>query len=222
MLKKVLPLLVIFVSVLLFFSYQASSYSKVNQILFTQKDQTVVNNFPVKKGDSIEMVKKNQKRIENFLKEKNPKIKSVNLVWKKHNQLNVNVKFFDFNAYLEKDHQFYPFYINGRQDNQAENVNTLNNVVILKGFDDSNEMKNILEKYEKLPSSTKKLINTIEKQNSKYETGKLKISLKDGNQVLLKTSQITTKMGYYLGIKETLKRKSLINLEYGAYSTPIQ
>ncbi|WP_429971257.1 cell division protein FtsQ/DivIB [Fructilactobacillus sp. Tb1] len=224
MLKTVLPLSFIFIIIGVIALYFISPLSTVKSVIVnaSQNQRQVINALPIKSGDSLMMVKANQTKAINILKARDLNVKSVHIGWKHYNQAVINVKFYDFHAYVKKDKKLFPVNINGVISNKSVKVDNSVNVVVFNGFKKSEQIKACLLQYEKMPSDLKSDVKEIKNEANSDDPQKIRIFLNDKNQIILKSSEMAHKLSYYPSIKTTLKRPSVVNMEYGAYATPIK
>lgn len=224
LLKTALPLCLFFLLIALISGYFASPFSKVKKVIVvpSQQQKQLKNSLPVSVGDSLIMIKSHEAKINDLVKQNNLNVKSLNINWKKHNEAVVKIKFYDFYGYINKGNQYYLANARGQISNKPSKVKDTTNVVILKGFYKREQVKTCLEQYDKLPAFLKADVKEIKNEASVDDAQKVKLFLKDGNQVILKNNELVKKMAYYPNIKTTLKRPSVVNLEYGAYATPIK
>ncbi|WP_395319062.1 cell division protein FtsQ/DivIB [Fructilactobacillus frigidiflavus] len=223
-LKTVLPLGLFFLVVALISGYFVSPLSKVKTITIhaSQNQKQLRKTLPIQVGDSLAMIKNHEAKINELVQQKNFDVKNVNINWKKHNEAIVKVNFYKFHAYVVDGKHYYAANARGEiSKNPTKPINS-GNLVLLYDFAKGQQVKTVLQQYDQLPVDLKNNIKEIKNEANADDQQKVKIILQDGNQVILKSSQLAAKMAYYPSIKTTLKRPSVVNLEYGAYATPIK
>lgn len=222
--KTALPLCLFFIIIALISGYFVSPYSKVKNISIEalQDQNQLKNNLPIQVGDSLMMVKLNEPKVIKLVKQNDINVKNVKINWKGHNEAILKIKFYDFYAYFKHDGHYYPVNDRGETVKQPASINIKKNVLILQGFSNKKRIKTTLLQYEKLPNDLKADVKEVKKETAVDDPQKVKVYLNDGNQVVLQNDQLAKKMAYYPSIKTTLKRPSVVNMEYGAYATPIK
>lgn len=224
MFKTVLPLLLFFIMIALISGYFVSPFSKVKSVKVEtpQLKKQIKHDLPIHVGDSLLMINSNETKINDALQQSDINFKKVKISWKNHNEAIVKVYFYNFYAYVERNGKYYAANPRGEIKQQASKVNHTKNDVILHGFSNDKQVQTTLTQYEKLPNDLKSDVKSINNVANADDPQKVKILLNDKNQVILKDSKLAKKMSYYPGIKTTLRRPSIINMEYGAYATPIK
>ncbi|ANZ58009.1 hypothetical protein BGL34_02270 [Fructilactobacillus lindneri] len=223
-LKMVVPLLLVMLLITGISGFLISPYSKIRSIRVdaSQDQNKIQQRLPFRVGDSLLLVRKNKDTVEHLIKNSDPKIESVKINLKQINHLLVRVNFYQTKAYINKGKNDYPVYRSGAIDNHAVKIKNNNKTFFLKGFNNRQQIKTVLQQYDRLPKTIQTNIISIENIPVAGDSQRVKLKLRDGNQVTVKDKYIARKMAYYSNIKTTLKRKSLINMELGAYSTPIK
>lgn len=224
LLRTVGPLWLFFLTVAIISGYFVSPFSQVSKIIIhSRQNQTQLKkNLPIQVGDSLIMVKRHDAKINDLVQKKNFNVKQVKISWKNHNEAIVKVDFYNFNAYLVSGKQYYAANARGEVSKKPTKLQQSRKLVLLQGFSKKQVIKTTLQQYDQLPNDLKNDITEIKNEANADDNQKVRIMLSDGNQVVLKNSKLAAKMAYYPSIKTTLKRPSVVNLEYGAYATPIK
>lgn len=223
---KMIPLLILFSLILLISFYFISPLSKVSTINFVDSKShnkiTNINGFKFHKNDSLLFVKKNYKFAKKTLLKENQDVKNVKFSISNINKLQVSVIKEDVNAYLLKNNKYYKIFANGKISNKSIPKDKLKNYCILKNFNDSKEIKSVVNSYKNIPNKIKPTINYIKNKSNKSNPKRVLLSMKDGNFIIANYNTLSKRIEYYPEIASTLKQRSIINIEIGAYSYPLK
>ncbi|CAM2823785.1 cell division protein FtsQ/DivIB [Fructilactobacillus fructivorans] len=225
LIKGFLPILLAFSIIALISLYFVLPYSRISEIkVQTDRqlaDANINKQIPFQAGDSLFMVKRNQSKAQQYVLNHNAEVKKIDFVFTHHNQLNVKVMGYSDPEYALRNGKYYPVYPSGNISNQAVKIKKLDDVCVLSGFNQKEEIKNVLKQYKNIKPPIRNQIKELQSATTKSNPERIKIVMKDGNEVYVKTSTMAEKMAYYPSIAKTLKQKSVINMEVGAYSYPL-
>ncbi|MCF6514856.1 hypothetical protein GSH19_01595 [Lactobacillus sp. S2-2] len=223
---KMVPLLILFFIILLGSLYFISPLSKVSEVnIINSKNQQKINNInglDFNKNDSLLFVKKNYKFAKKTLLDKNQNVKNVKFRISNINKLQVNVTRENVNAYLLKNKKYFEIFANGKIADKSIPKDNLKNYCILKNFNDSKNIREVVKAYKDIPDKIKPTINYIKNKSNKSNPKRVLLSMKDGNYIIANYDTLSKKIEYYPKIAFSLKQKSIINIEIGGYSYPLK
>lgn len=156
--------------------------------------------------------------------EKNPRVKTAKLSITKFNHFKIRVTEYDVLAVLLKDDKLYPVLSNGKilSEPAKESEKELPKLI---GFKEGEGLESLLTSYQNFSAKIKTEITSIESQSTKTNPFRIKLEMKDGNQVIGLSTTIADKLVFYDKIVAELKNKSVIDMEAGktgVYSYPIE
>lgn len=182
----------------------------------------------IDKADSQEIVKASQLKVgeglwsqyinkssdmSRVIKE-NPRIKTAKLSIKNFNHFTISVTEYDVLAVLLKDDKMYPVLSNGKILTETAK-DSEKNLPQLVGFKEGEGLDSLLKSYEKFTPKMKSEITSIESQSTKTNPFRIKLNMKDGNQVIGLSTTIADKLVFYDKIVAEMKTKGVIDMEAG-------
>ncbi|UQS85546.1 FtsQ-type POTRA domain-containing protein [Apilactobacillus apisilvae] len=224
-LKKTLIIFIPLIFALIFLTYLISPLSKFDSVQIDGNGYIPKNYVKkllnVNTGDSIFKVVGHRKKIVNKLLDNDHRIKSVSIRILSFNKLIVQVRPYKEIGYETRGLAHYLILENGSVSNSPiDNPNDIKLPYIVN-FKDRDNLKSIIDKYMSLPKDIRDNIRVISYAPTKVYPDELHIYMRDGNKVLVLLSNFSYKMQFYRSIATKLKYKSIINMEVGAYSYPI-
>lgn len=163
------------------------------------------------------------KEMKNVIKE-NPRVEKAKLSLHQFNHFSIKITEYEPVAVLSKGKKTYPVLANGKILKE-EAKGDEKELPVLKDFKEGESLNTFLKSYHKISPSIQKEILSIESQATKTNPYRIKLMMKDGNEVIGLSTTIADKLAFYDKIVAELKIKSVIDLEAGktgAYSYPIE
>ncbi|MCT6848076.1 MAG: cell division protein FtsQ/DivIB [Apilactobacillus kunkeei] len=217
----IIPLVVL----LLILIYLVSPMSRISSIsingngYISQSD--IKRELQLDEGDSIFKVIGHKNKINQRVINDDHRVKSLDFKFTGFNHLSVSVSPYKEIGYETRGNKQYLILENGKVTNIAvKNPNDSKMPYIVK-FNNQSLLKSMIEKYVKLPKDIRDNIRVISYSPTKVYPDELHVYMRDGNRVIILMHDFNDKMGFYRSIATQLKTKSVINLEVGAYSFPI-
>lgn len=138
------------------------------------------------------------------------------------NQFEVTVKEYPEVAYLESNGKYSPVISNGKII-PVEVEKSNGELPILESFTSSKRILKVLEEYKQLSEEVKQGISQIKYAPTDENKELLEIFMNDGNKVLVRISDLSSKMKYYPQIAKDMNDKEIkgiVDMEAGIYSYP--
>ena len=208
---------------ILFCIYFISPFSRVGQINISGNrnvsNSLIMNSGSIDKKSSVLRILCFKNRIEKNIKCNNPCVKKANIYINKLNHLNILITEYSLIGYKKSGNSYYKILSNGAIINKK--INRLEgNVPIFESFP-NNYLNLMIKEYMKFPLSIKNSISEIQYKKCSYDPYKIIIFMNSGNEIIGNIKTISDKIIYYPKIAGQLKKKSLIDLEVGAFSYPL-
>lgn len=223
---KMMPLLIFFSVIMLSSIYFISPFSKVGKINFVnsnkQKEIKQVDGLSFNKGDSLFFVKKNYKFAKKDLLDKNRDFKNVKFRISNINNLQIVITKEKVNAYLLKDKKYFEIFANGKISDKPILKDKVKDYCVLTNFNNSKKIREVVKVYKNIPDKIKPSINYIKNKANKSNPNRVLISMKDGNFIIANYDTLAKRIEYYPEISASLKQKSIVNIQIGAYSYPLK
>ncbi len=217
----IIPLVVL----LLILIYLVSPMSQISSIsikgngYISQSD--IKRELQLDEGDSIFKVIGHKNKINQRVINDDHRVKSLDFKFTGFNHLSVAVSPYKEIGYETRGNKQYLILENGKVTNVAvKNPNDSKMPYIVK-FNNQSLLRSMIEKYLKLPKDIRDNVRVISYSPTKVYQDELHVYMRDGNKIIILMHDFNYKMGFYRSIASQLKTKSVINLEVGAYSFPI-
>lgn len=156
------------------------------------------------------------------LKKQELQIESAQVHIDGFNRFEVTIKEYPEVAYLESDGKYSPVISNGKII-PMEVEKTEGDLPILESFTGSKRILKVLDGYEQLSEEVKQGISQIKYAPTSENKELLEIFMNDGNKVLVRISDLGSKMKYYPQIAKEMSEKEIkgvVDMEAGIYSYP--
>ncbi|WP_099974641.1 cell division protein FtsQ/DivIB [Lactobacillus terrae] len=210
--------------IIVFFAYLGSPLSRLKEIdvkgVNDLGEQQVIDATKIKDNSNILGIVFHEKSIKNETIKELPSIKELSFNFSHFNKLTINVKESETLGFIVKNGYYYRIITDGKiVDKKMKSP--IGNYPLYSGFS-KGELKDISNKYGKLPKSVKTNISEIHKSATKLNPYRIKIDMNDGNRVVADSRTFQKKMQYYPGIASQMKEKGTVDLQIGAYSYPFE
>lgn len=187
-------------------------------------EQSIVTASQLKVGDNIWLQYFDKTKDMQQVVKKNPRVKTAKLSITKLNHFRINITEYDVLAVLSKNNKLYPVLSNGKilTETATDSEKSLPKLV---GFKEGEGLDSLLASYDHFSPKIKSEITSIESQSTKTNPFRIKLQMKDGNEVIGLSTTIADKLVFYDKIVAELKNKSVIDMEAGktgVYSYPIE
>ena len=226
--RRLLSILITLTLGVLITLYIISPLSKLQGISVNGAENTEVNSIVtasgLKIGESIWPQYFKQNKEMKQVVSQNPRIENANLSIRGLNQFTIKVSEYRTLAVLSKNKKLYPVLSNGKilKDTARENETKL---PVLIGFEEGEGLNTFLKSYEKFTPKIQKEIVSIESQATKKNPFRVKLVMKDGNEVIGLSTTIADKLVFYDKIAAEFKDKRVVDMEAGksgVFSYPIE
>lgn len=226
--RRLLSILITLTVGVLIMLYIISPLSKLQGITINGAENTetnaIVNSSGLKIGQGIWPQYFKQNREMKQVIDQNPRISSAKLRIRKFNHFSVKVTEYKTLAVLSKDNKIYPVLSNGKILKEQA-VKDEKKLPILIGFKEGDGLNTLLKSYEKFSPKIQKEIVSIESQATEKNPFRIKLVMKDGNEVIGLSTTIADKLVFYDKIAAEFKDKRVVDMEAGksgVFSYPIE
>lgn len=208
--------------------YIISPLSKLQNIEVTGIDkadsQTIIKSSHLKLGEGLWPQYFNKSNDMKRVIKENPRINTATLRIKQFNHFDINVTEYEVLAVLLKNDKMYPVLSNGKilSETAKESEKKLPQLI---DFKEGEGLKSFLTSYEKFSPKMKSEIISIESQATQKNPFRIKLNMKDGNQVIGLSTTIADKLVFYDKIAAEMKSKGVIDMEAGktgVFSYPLE
>ncbi|MGT2845766.1 cell division protein FtsQ/DivIB [Streptococcus massiliensis] len=151
-----------------------------------------------------------------------PWLKSVSISYSFPTTFHIKVKEYDIVSYTQEGDQFHPVLASGVQSQDIVTADKMPQKYLLISINNADLLKQFVQQMKDVSTSIKDSIATVALAPSKATPDLLNLTMTDGNRVLVPLSEIKKKLPYYSVIKEKLEVASIVDMEVGAYSYPIE
>lgn len=156
------------------------------------------------KNEMIQSIKKENKRIEDA---------KINLI--KGNQFRITVKEYPTIGYVKDKKNTHEVLSNGVILSEENSDHPDKSLPILIHFKEGDNLDEFLKAYTKFNDDTKNNIETIESVSTKTNPFRIKLKMRDGNEVIALSTTVADKMVFYNKIVAEMKHQGVIDMEAG-------
>lgn len=214
-------LIVFFIIIIGVMGFIVSPYSKINKITIsgndTVTDKQVLRATSITKQDFMWNINKKSSEIDKKATKQNPEIKKITVSVTGFRSIKVQVTENKIIGSVYKNGKYYPVLSSGYILNNSQ-ASPMNDVAVYSGFKSKQVIIQTAKQYAKLSNSIKSGVSEVKFQPTKNDPQRLRIFMNDGNEVLVKYTNLADKMAYYPGIVSQMSGNGIVNLEVGAYS----
>lgn len=218
---------------MLWSGWQILPFNKVNHLVvngnYYLPDSVIlegVNTSPYQQADQFLSYRS---EIEKYVKEKHPIIEDLLIKREDWRQIVFDVKERPIVGRLELDHLQFPMFSNGEileaSEGLAQQMTEVqwNNIPIIAGGFGDRPRQNLAIALSQVDPAILKEIDRIEPSQDPLKQDHIQVYMKDGNQVKAVIATFAQKVNYYPKfIKQLDGRKGIIDIEVGAYFTPMR
>lgn len=225
LIRRLSFLITLFTIPLLFFLYNISPFSKLQEIAVTGNQ--AVDSEVIKEASGL-ILKENiwsqyfeRERGAENIEKLIPRVKTSKVSLAGPTKMTITVSEYAEAAVLSADDGYHAVLENGTI--LADVLESKDdNYPLLENFDDESYIRSLLPAYTELTDSTKELVKTIKYAPSNANQELLKIDMKDGNQVIVGIYNLVEQMAYYPKVVSEMQAqgmdKGIIDMEVGIYS----
>ena len=207
--------------VFLFSIYLLTPYATLKNIEVTGNVQTSVEQIKelseIQDSDyTISLFLNKDKHAEKI--KSNYWIESANIHYQFPINFTIQVKEYGIVAYYVSGEDHYPILSSGTVETSPVSLVSLPETYMSVLFNDEQQVKTLIGQLAEVSPEIKQAIKTIELAPSKVTSDLLKITMIDGDEILVPLSELGKKLPYYSKIKPQLTVPSGIDMEVGIYS----
>ncbi|MGY3766512.1 cell division protein FtsQ/DivIB [Vagococcus vulneris] len=206
--------------------YFISPISKVQKVIFSgQKNSTeeeLLKNSKIKIGTSIWTQYFEKTDLEKDMLKNDKRIKTASISLAGIDRLKVTVSEYLTIGYFKQNNQFYEVLSDGNVIDQPAKQKD-SQLPIFINFKKDKVLKEFTAAYNQFDKKTQLKIQQVETIGNKKNPYKVKMKLKDGNEIIGLSNTLASKMPFYEKIAKEMKEKGVIDMEAGAsgiYSYP--
>ncbi|USS87255.1 hypothetical protein M3M39_03810 [Fructilactobacillus hinvesii] len=217
------PLLIIFIGLCVYFGYQASPASRVGSIQIAPPTarQLFRNEIPLEVGDNLHLVKRELPQLQRQLLQKHPNVTNLTATTA-GNQIQIHAQIAAPVAALQIGQRFKAVYPNGRTQPKQFSHKRLEQLTQLQGNLDAKTTTVLGKQLGRVSKGMRTNVAEITPEKGKGSHEQVLLKLRDGNQIIMFANQLEQKLRDYQKLKPTLRKPSIVHMEFGAYATPIQ
>ena len=207
--------------VFLFSIYLLTPYATLKNIEVTGNVQTSVEQIKelseIQDSDyTISLFLNKDKHAEKI--KSNYWIESASIRYQFPINFTIQVKEYGIVAYYVSGEDHYPILSSGTVETSPVSLVSLPETYMSVLFNDEQQVKTLIGQLAEVSPEIKQAIKTIELAPSKVTSDLLKITMIDGDEILVPLSELGKKLPYYSKIKPQLTVPSGIDMEVGIYS----
>ncbi|AQP54422.1 hypothetical protein CBF34_02090 [Vagococcus penaei] len=199
--------------------YFISPLSKVQKVTFVGvnngSESAILKESDIKIGSSIwpQYFKRNV--LENNILSKDQRIKAVAINLSGLTSFQVSVEEYPTIGYLKEKDDYYEILANGIVLKQKAS-SAKKELPIFTNFEKNQALKEFVKAYNQFDQTTQKNISQVESLSNKKNPYKIKMTLRDGNQIIALSNTVASKMPFYSKIAKEMSNKGIIDMEAGA------
>ena len=209
-------LLVLFFSIYLLTPYSTLKNIEVTGTVETNADQ-IKEASGIRDSDYTFSLLLNKDKHAEMIKS-NHWIESASIHYQFPTNFTIQVKEYGIVAYYVSGEDHYPILSSGTVETSPVSLVSLPETYMSVLFNDEQQVKTLIEQLAEVSPEIKQAIKTIELAPSKVTSDLLKITMIDGDEILVPLSELGKKLPYYSKIKPQLTVPSGIDMEVGIYS----
>ena len=209
-------LLVLFFSIYLLTPYSTLKNIEVTGTVETNADQ-IKEDSGIRDSDYTFGLLLNKDKHAEMIKS-NHWIESASIHYQFPTNFTIQVKEYGIVAYYVSGEDHYPILSSGTVETSPVSLVSLPETYMSVLFNDEQQVKTLIEQLAEVSPEIKQAIKTIELAPSKVTSDLLKITMIDGDEILVPLSELGKKLPYYSKIKLQLTVPSGIDMEVGIYS----
>ena len=209
-------LLVLFFSIYLLTPYSTLKNIEVTGTVETNADQ-IKEASGIRDSDYTFDLLLNKDKHAEMIKS-NHWIESASIHYQFPTNFTIQVKEYGIVAYYVSGEDHYPILSSGTVETSPVSLVSLPETYMSVLFNDEQQVKTLIEQLAEVSPEIKQAIKTIELAPSKVTSDLLKITMIDGDEILVPLSELGKKLPYYSKIKPQLTVPSGIDMEVGIYS----
>ncbi|MGV3010304.1 FtsQ-type POTRA domain-containing protein [Streptococcus thoraltensis] len=207
------------VLVLLFSAFMISPLSTSKTVIVSGQHftntTTIKQASGIKKDDYLVSVFMNRHQIEKSIVKKDPWVKDAKVNFELPNRFNIKVKEERIVAYRQEKDLYYPILSNGTV--VKENVKKLPATFLSVNLDTQKDVKEFIEARNSLAKRIRRNIQSVSKEESKSTDDLVRLTMYDGNTVIVPLSKIKERLPYYSQIASKMEAPAIIDMEVGIY-----
>ncbi|MEQ9810239.1 cell division protein FtsQ/DivIB [Streptococcus jiangjianxini] len=220
-LNRFITVVLLGIIVLLFSSFMVSPLSTTKNVTVSGHHFTntasIMKASGIQKDDYLTSVFANRHQIEKAIVKKDPWVKGAKVTFELPNHFNIKVTEDRIIAYRQEKDLYYPILSNGTV--VKENVQKLPATYLNVNLDTQKEVKEFIEARNTLAKRIRRNIQSVSKEASKSTDDLIKLTMYDGNTVIVPLSKIKERLPYYSQVSTKLEVPSVIDMEVGIYVT---
>lgn len=218
-----LVIVLIFGNLLVGLLYYVSPLAHVGELSVTgvkiTAAQDVINASQLSSKSYVVPTILQQKQIEQKMRKKIPALKKVSIKFTQWNHGRINVVEQQTVGFFAKKNGYQRIFSNGAVD-KAILSKPIGNFPVYAGFKSGKTLNQVVELYAKMPNQIQNAISEIKADPSKSNPYRIHLYMNDGNEVLVDSRTVISRLKYYGNIVSQTQEKGIVDLEVGAFFVP--
>lgn len=208
------------VVILLFSAFMISPLSTSKKITVSGQhftdEATIQQASGIKVDDYLFSVFINRDQIEKSIVKNDPWVKSAKLDFELPNHFKIKVKENRIIAYRQQEESYFPILSNGLVVDEV--AQDLPNHFLSVNLDTEKDVKEFIKARQSLKKTIRRNIKSVSKESSKSTKDLIRISMYDGNTVLIPLSKLKERLPYYNQVaSKMVATPGTIDMEVGIY-----
>lgn len=218
---RAILLLLFFATIFAGMLFIISPFSKVDKIAVVGNhqltDREVIKATGLSTNDFMWKIDQRSKVINKTARKENPEIKNVAISVTGFRDIKLTVVENQLIGSVYRNGVYLPVLSSGHVINHAQG-SPVHGGAVYSGFKSQKILVQTAQQYAGLSQVIQDGISEVKFQPTKNDPQRLRLFMNDGNEVLIKYTQLKEKMAYYPGIASSMSSSGIVNLEVGAYS----
>lgn len=199
--------------------FMVSPLSKSKEIMVSGQQatdlDTIIKDSGIKAQDYVTQVFWQRDQIAKKIVKANPWLESAKIRFHLPNRFTILVKEYDIIAYRQQNASYQPILSNGVIIDQA--TQTLPDAFLSVHLDKAKDVSRFIKAKQSLKQSIQANIQSVSREDSKSTTDLVKLTMYDGNTVLVPLSKMAERLPYYPQVARHMLTPGIIDMEVGIY-----
>lgn len=214
----------IHLSLIIFFGYLISPFSKVDTISVEGNQdvyvQEIIDTSGIIRGDSLFKTRQNFADSEQRIIDQLPQISNAEIVVEELNKIIIQVNEFKAVAYIAEESSYLRVLENGSVLDDLYTI-SIGNQLVLSKFEEGEALNLMIEELKKVEGPILNLISEIELAKTEKNPLFIQVYMNNGNRILTNIPDFSEKIPYYPQMVQAVEgKKGVFDMEAGIYFTP--
>jgi cell division protein FtsQ len=212
---------------ILVMSYEISPLSKLANVEVNGANATdtqeIITGSKLEKNQNILEQFFNRGQFEKNIVESNIRVKTAKISWSGINNFHIQVTEYAIKGYEQEENQFFPILENGKilSEQPVTDEERNKELPLLLGFKGKSEqVSNLFVAFNRLPQDMQNKIVNVQLSPRESNPDLVRITMNDGNLVIVSIEDIVDKMEYYQSVASQMSEPGVIDMEVGITTFP--